>query len=401
MLIVKILFWASAALLLYTYLGYGLVVAIWLKARKWAQGDPEEPSTRAIPPEWPEVTLLVAVYNEEEVLEDKIRNCHLLDYPEGKLKLLFVTDGSDDGSPELITRHADIQLLHQPERQGKAAAIKRAMPRVDTPITIFTDANTFLGPQSIRELAAHFQDPRVGAVAGEKYIRGQLSNTSNTAGEGLYWKYESFLKRQDAELYSVVGAAGELYAIRTSLFQDVPEDTLLDDFMQTLLIAGAGHRVAYAPGARAEEYASASMGEELKRKIRICAGGAQSIIRLWPLLNPFRFGILSFQYLSHRVLRWTLAPLALPLALAGNLALAWDGPLFYQYTLFLQLFFYGLALVGYGLRGRPIPLPGFFVPLYFCMMNYSVFAGFLRFFLGMQRVDWEKVRRAGAETTVS
>lgn len=397
MIALKILFWASAALLFYTYLGYGLLVAVWLKIREWRQGKRNVPAVRDGAVEWPEVTLLIAAYNEEAVLGEKIRNCRALDYPEGKLKLLFITDGSDDGGPELIRRYDDIRLLHQPERQGKVAALQRAMPRSESPITVFTDANTFLNPEAIRCLVAHFQNPRVGAVAGEKYIRRQSAASASSAGEGLYWKYESFLKRQDAELHSVVGAAGELYAIRTSLFQVVPEDTLLDDFMQTLLIAGAGYRVAYAPEARAEEYASAGLEEELKRKIRICAGGVQSILRLLPLLNPFQFGLLSFQYLSHRVLRWTLAPLALPLVFISALALALKGLPFYQYGLWAQLLFYGLALLGFGLRSRSVMIPGFFVPLYFCMMNYSVYAGFLRFFFGTQGVNWEKAQRAGAE----
>ena len=401
MIAAKALFWGSFFVLFYTYLGYGLIVALWLKGRVWIRGKRKAPALRDDGEEWPAVTLLVAAYNEESVLEAKIRNCRELDYPPGKLKLLFVTDGSDDGGPALIRRHADIRLLHRPERQGKVAALKRAMPLVDTPVTVFTDANTFLNPAAIRELAAHFRDARVGAVAGEKHIRGQASGAASTAGEGLYWKYESWLKRQDAELHSVVGAAGELYAIRTALFQDVPEDTLLDDFMQALLIARAGYRVAYAPGARAEEYASANLREELKRKVRICAGGAQSILRLRALLNPFRFGVLSFQYVSHRVLRWTLAPLALPLFFAANLALAWAGPLFFQYVLFAQFLFYGLAVMGYLFKGRSVPVPGFFAPLYFCLMNYSAYAGFLRFFLGAQGVDWEKARRAEAGVAAS
>lgn len=396
MLFIKILFWASAFILFYTYLGYGLAVAAWLKVRAWKRGGKAAPAALAQAPGWPEATLVIAAFNEEGVLEEKIRNCRRLDYPEGKLKLLFVTDGSDDGSTALIGRHPDIRLLHHPERRGKVAALNRAMRKVDTPITIFTDANTFLNPQAIRQLALPFRDPEVGAVAGEKSIKKGSGDNSGVSGEGLYWKYESFLKKQDARLHSVVGAAGELYAIRTSLFQRVPADTLLDDFMQALLIARAGYRVAYAPEARAEEYASADIKEEMKRKIRICAGGAQSIVRLRGLLNPFRYGILSFQYISHRVLRWTLAPLALPLAFACSLALAWYGLPFFQLALMVQLLFYGLALAGYALKGRSISIPGFFVPFYFCMMNYSVYAGFLRYFLGKQGVNWEKARRAEA-----
>lgn len=381
------LFWAGVALVVYTYLGYGLVVWGWLKARK------AQPRCAA-PTEFPAVTLLIAAYNEADILPAKVANCYALDYPAERLHFLFVTDGSSDGSPELLRQHERLQVMHEPARRGKIAAVARAMQQVRTPITVLTDANTFLNTHAIKRLVAHFEQPSVGAVAGEKRVRSQTGSKANAQGEGLYWRYESWLKAQDADLYSVVGAAGELYALRTHLFQDVPPDTILDDFMQTLLIAQAGYRVAYAPDAYAEEDPSADLGEELKRKVRICAGGFQSMGRLLPLLNPLRYGVLSFQYVSHRVLRWTLAPLMLPIILVANVLLAVQGAPLYQALLGLQLAFYATAGAGYLLRGRRVPVPGFFVPLYFCIMNYSVFAGFWRFLNGRQSVNWEKAKRA-------
>lgn len=392
MLTLKIIFWASLALAFYTYLGYGMVLAVWLRLRRlWQKPTPAPPDPAEAA--WPAATLLIAVYNEADILDEKMRNCLALDYPAGKLKLMFVTDGSTDGSDEVLRRYSEAIVLHENARRGKIAAIDRAMTVVDTPITVLTDANTYLNPQAIRELVRPLLRPEVGAVAGEKYIRTRPGAAASEAGEGLYWRYESLLKKMDAQLYSVVGAAGELYAIRTELFQEVPGDTLLDDFMQTLLIAKAGYRVDYRPTARAEEYPSSGLKEELKRKVRICAGGIQSISRLLPLLNPFRYGLLSFQYISHRVLRWTLTPLALPLLLLTNIALAVQGLPLYQVILLLQLAFYGLALMGYFLQGKRVPVPGFFVPLYFCVMNYSVYAGALRYFRGQQSVNWEKAKR--------
>jgi len=387
---VLLLFWLGLALIVFTYLGYGLVTYCWVKGRGKRSGPVSAATDQE---ELPAVTLLIAAYNEGAFLTEKLANCRELAYPKDKLKLLFVTDGSDDDSPFFLQQQADVTVLHQPERQGKIAAVTRGMACVTTPITVFTDANTHLNPAVLQQLVADFRDPAVGAVAGAKQVISQ--GDASSGGEGLYWRYESFLKRLDSELYSVVGAAGELYAIRTSLFQQVPADTLLDDFMQTLLIAKAGYRVTYAPAAIAREYVSADVGEELKRKVRICAGGWQSMLRLLPLLNIFRYGILSYQYIGHRVLRWSLAPLFLPLVLVANGVLVSQG----EYGIYAWLFagqvaFYVLALLGYGLRSKRIPIPGFFAPYYFVIMNYSVYTGFLRYLRGQQQVTWDKAKRA-------
>ena len=249
----------------------------------------------------------------------------------------------------------------------------------------------FLIPLSIKRLISCFKDPSIGAVAGEKRVRQKGRKAASGAGEGLYWKYESFLKSLDARFYSVVGAAGELYAIRTALFQPIPADAILDDFEQTLSIAQAGYRVAYEPNAFAEEEPSADVQEELKRKVRICAGGFQAMSRLIPLLNIFQHGRLSFQYISHRVLRWTIAPLCLPIVLLSNVYLAYfTATWMFKVLLLLQMGFYLQAFLGYTMQDRKIPIKGFFVPLYFCIMNYAVYAGFLRFIQKKQSVNWGK-----------
>lgn len=386
----KILFWFGLALIGFTYIGYGIVVSLWVK---W-QGKQTIPPLTGNDEDLPHVTLLIACFNELDILAEKIQNCRELDYPVDKLDLLFITDGSSDGSEQYLQRAPGLIVLHRPERRGKIAAVKRAMQQVSTPITVLTDANTFLNPGAIRRMVADFADPTVGAVAGEKRVRSQ--GDASSGGEGLYWKYESFLKRKDSELYSVVGAAGELYAIRTDLYHEVPADTILDDFMHTLLIAKDGYRVTYAPDAIAEEDASANVGEELKRKVRICAGGWQSMARLLPLLNIFKHGTLSFQYIGHRVLRWSLAPLFLPIVLVLNVLLVAQGE-HWMYTLLLagQLAFYALAALGYALRNRKLSIPGFFAPYYFVVMNYSVYAGFRRYLTGRQQAAWEKAKRKG------
>jgi cellulose synthase/poly-beta-1,6-N-acetylglucosamine synthase-like glycosyltransferase len=276
--------------------------------------------------------------------------------------------------------------------------MNRGMKFVTTPIVIFSDANTMLGKKSIRRIVEKFSDPLTGCVSGEKRIAMLESETASGSGEGLYWKYESMLKRWDAELYSVVGAAGELFAIRTSLFEEVEPDTLLDDFMISLRVAQKGYIIQYDEDAYAIETSSANMREELKRKIRIAAGGIQSVIRLLPLLNIFRYGWLSFQYISHRVLRWTITPLCLALLLLINVHLASEAGLFtmsiYPVLLWMQLLFYVAALLGWMFEKRSTRIKILFVPYYFLIMNLCVYLGFFRFIRKRQSVTWEKSVRS-------
>lgn len=393
LIVVTTIFFVSLLICVYTYLGYGILSWGLVKLKEsWSPITEDQSAVET--EEWPQVSLLIAAYNEGDIIAEKLENCFALDYPKDRLHILFVTDGSTDHSVELLQQTKGIFHLHEPGRNGKMAAVKRAMKQINTDFVVFTDANTFLNSLSIKRLIRRFRDESVGAVAGEKRVQQHGEAAASGAGEGLYWKYESFLKTLDARLYSVVGAAGELYAIRTSLFQPISGDAILDDFEQTLKIAQAGYRVAYEPGAFAEEEPSADLQEELKRKIRICAGGFQAMSRLWPLLNFFQYGWLSFQYISHRVLRWTLAPLSLPFLLLSNIYLAFSTEVFFQVFLGLQLAFYLLAVLGYLLQDRSLPIKGFFVPLYFCIMNYAVYAGFLRFLQKKQSVNWEKARRA-------
>jgi biofilm PGA synthesis N-glycosyltransferase PgaC len=216
-----------------------------------------------------------------------------------------------------------------------------------------------------------------------------------TAGEGFYWKYESKLKTWDSELYSVVGAAGELFSVRTKLYEPVQPDTILDDFMISMLIAKKGYRIVYEPMAYATESGSENVQEELKRKIRIAAGGIQSIVRLQSLLNPFGNFVLSFQYISHRVLRWTVTPFLMVFALLLNILIV-SLPLvppIYRVLLACQLGFYALSLLGWLLEKRQVRIKALFIPYYFCMMNYAVAAGIRRYLKGSQSAVWEKAKR--------
>jgi poly-beta-1,6-N-acetyl-D-glucosamine synthase len=386
------LFLIGLTIIAYTYVGYGLVIYLLSKLR----GRKNSPS---IQPEnlLPEVTILVAAYNEEEFIEDKIKNTLTLDYPQDKLSVIFVTDGSTDSTPHIIKKFHAVKLFHEPQRKGKIHAVNRVMKFVKTPIVIFSDANTILNAEAVKNIVRHYQDPHVGGVAGEKRIFKQAEDNASGAGEGFYWKYESFLKKKDSEVYSIVGAAGELFSIRTELFEEPEPNTIIEDFVMSLGIAAKGHRFVYEPEAYAMETASANVNEEWKRKVRICAGGFQAITKLKTLLNPFRYGILSFQYISHRVLRWTLAPLFLPIVFISNFILAMGDQPFFKIMFVAQIGFYLLAFLGYMLRDKRISIKGFFVPYYFTVMNLSVFAGFARYIKGKQSVVWERAQRASIE----
>jgi len=392
---IEILFWFLVFIVFYSYLGYGILLFFLLKI-KHIFG---KKSITELSDYEPEVTLFVAAYNEKDYVDQKVTNSFNLDYPTEKVRQVWITDGSDDGTPDLLKKYIDkgVKVYHESARGGKIGAMNRGMQFVETPIVIFSDGNTMLGKESIKRIVNLFKNPKVGCVSGEKRIAAKDSDTA-VGSEGIYWKYESKLKKWDAELYSVVGAAGELFAIRTELFKKVEKDTLLDDFIISLRIAMDGYTIQYDPEAYAIENSSADVKEELKRKIRIAAGGIQSIVRLSPLLNVFKYGTLSFQYISHRVLRWTLAPLSLPLILLINLYLVTDFGFtnysnVYVIIFYLQVLFYLLALTGWYLENRKIRLKILFIPYYFFIMNYAMYLGVARYIKGQQTVNWERAKR--------
>ena len=390
MTIIKIIFWVSFFVIVYSYFGYAILLYFLVQIKRVFKGKKPIISTTYEP----NVTLVVAAWNEEDFIQAKIDNTLRLDYPPDKLQIIFITDGSTDKTPEIISRNSKFELLHEPARRGKVAAMNRAIDYVKFPIVVFCDANTLLNKECIRNLVAHYEDPRVGAVAGEKKIQVPEEGMAAATGEGLYWKYESFLKKLDAQLYSVVGAAGELFSVRTILFEKAAEDIIIEDFVQSLKVCMKGYVVRYEPEAYAMESASLSMKDEQKRKVRICAGAFQAMIILKDLFNVFKYPVLSFQFISHRILRWTLCPICLFTLLASNVILAvYSQGQFYFVLLFLQFIFYSLAAVGWLYASRNIKIKFIYIPYYFLFMNISVFIGFARFIQNRQSVLWEKAAR--------
>lgn len=379
----EVVFWISLSLLFYTYLGYGLLLSlVSVLSRKQAPSD----ETFVLP-----VTVVVAAYNEEACIEAKIQNCQALQYPPGLLTLLFVSDGSTDNTAAIINNYPSLFHLHQPERRGKTAALNRAMSVVTTPVVVFTDANAMLHPGSLQKIVRRYQNDDVGGVSGEKRIADGDDSAVGT-GERLYWKYESMLKKADADFYTVIGAAGELFSIRTVLFEPLAEDIILDDFVVSARVCQKGYRFAYEKQAYAVEAASENFREERARKVRISAGCFQALVLLKNLLNPLRNWRLTFQYISHRVLRWTVCPLLVPVVFISNAVLAFqqEG---YLLLFLMQCLFYSIAILGWRAAERKRAPKSLYVPYYFVFMNLSLYIGFYRFLTGMQSVIWKKAAR--------
>lgn len=394
MLTLKILFWAMLLIVFYTYIGYGILLYIIIRLKRLFKGKP----LKAVLPsdeELPTMTLMICAYNEEDVVEEKMANTLALDYPRDKFRIMWVTDGSNDRTNELLQAYPEVDIVFSPERKGKTAALKHGLRELKTRYVAFTDANTMINRDALREIARLFMDPTVGCVSGEKRVAARKAGEMAAEGEGLYWRYESTLKKWDSELYSAMGAAGELYAIDPTLVREVPDEALLDDFMMSMYIVQAGRRIAYTPDAYALEYGSANIFEESKRKRRIAAGGLQSIWWLRSMLNPLHQPLVAFQYISHRVLRWSVTPIALIILLIVNALLVYfKAGAFYTVMLVLQLLFYLMALAGWWLDRRGHKNKLLYTAYYFVFMNINVFRGMAYLRTHGKSGAWEKARRS-------
>jgi len=383
----KYIFFLGIFLIFYNYIGYAIIVLLINRFRRKCNNKIAENY-------YPSVSFIVAAYNEQEIIEEKIRNSLKQVYPPSKIEFIFITDGSSDNTAAIIASYPQVKLLHAAERKGKSAALNRAVLNARNEILIMSDANTFLNAQAVELIVSHYQNSSVGGVAGEKRII-ELSDEVDAIGasEGFYWKYESFLKRIDSEFYSVVGAAGELFSVRRDLYEPIPESTILDDFVISLKTAQKGYRIIYEPHAYATELPSMSLQDEKKRKIRIAAGGFQAIAMLSSLFKFWKHPRLSFLYFSHRVMRWLVSPFCLIAILISNLIIVLkENSFYFPLYLSLQIAFYIISFISPYISSDS-RIKFFKFVGYFVLMNISVIRGFFRFIFNKQASTWEKVDR--------
>ncbi|MFN4258903.1 MAG: glycosyltransferase family 2 protein [Gemmataceae bacterium] len=382
----QVIFWLSLAGLFFTYAGYPFI--IWCCARLFGK----KPAPPARTDDLPRVSLLIAAYNEEAVIAERIDNALRLDYPADKLEIVIASDGSSDATNDIVRRYAPrgVRLLAYPARRGKATVLNDSVPRLSGDIVIFSDANTFFDPDAARRLVRWFHDPRVGMVCGRLVL---IDPQHGRNVDGLYWKYETFLKQCENRLGALLGANGAIYAVRRPLYRPIPANTILDDLLIPLLaVLRSGKGLLYDDEAVAREETPPHLTSEFHRRARIGAGGFQSIFVLWKLLHP-RHGWLAFSFFSHKVLRW-FSPFLLIILLLSN-ALLLTKP-WYQFTMLGQLGFYLLSSLVYQLPSGIRLFKPLRMTTMFTGMNLALMVGFWRWLKGNQKGTWKRTERSEA-----
>ncbi len=383
------LFWSSLALVAYAYGGYMVVlvgcdaVAALRANARWLSSDGDRRRAGSVD-DWPFVTVLVAAYNEEACLKEKIENTLALDYPPDRLEILIGSDGSTDRTDGIVEELArpNVRLSRAP-RVGKAAVLNRLVREAKGTRLLFTDANTRLAPDVLRRLVERMRGGEVGGACGRLRL---VTPSGGAPAEGLYWRYENLLKLYESRRGALMGANGGVYLLRRSEWRELQPDTIVDDFLVTMRVLLAGRKLTYVPEAVAVEETAADLQGERVRRVRIAAGNFQSLRELWPLL--FRPSFVSFAFWSHKLLRW-VAPGILVVLLAANVTLA-ARPL-YACLLGLQLAFYLAALLlpsGKGAVGRIVHFARYFVE-----MNAAMMLGFVKFARGRQASTWQRTGR--------
>ncbi|HME91415.1 MAG TPA: glycosyltransferase family 2 protein [Myxococcaceae bacterium] len=390
----QLVFWCAVLLLLHTYFFYPLILIALDSVRQLADnirflhqgGDRRREEEGFCPP----VSLVVAAYNEEGCIAEKLKNSVTIDYPPTRFQVIIGSDGSTDATDTIVRAFRDRCVwLSKSSRSGKASVLNRCIPAASGEVIVLSDANTSIDPSAVKKLVRHFADPQVGAVCGRLML---YNRSKKDYEESAYWKYESLIKFYEGKHGVVMGANGGLYAIRSRLFAPLHSSTIVDDFVIAMRIIEQGYQVIYDAQAVAYEETTEDYQREFRRRVRIAAGGFQSLSlhpRLWWPFDGFR----SFAFWSHKLLRWC-APALMVLALAANLFLLRGG--LYRATLAAQLLFYGMAAAGRAQIFRGALRRASSVAYYFVALNIAIIVGFWRFLRGQQQAAWERTPRVAA-----
>jgi len=381
-----VIFWVCLLLIGYTYCFYPAIL-FFLRALRQPQTPHKVPEKDFAP----SVSVLVAAYNEGEVIADKIKNLTEIEYPEGKIEFLFGSDGSTDKTSEILLA-CGISNFHPvifPKRRGKAAVLNDLISKAGGDVIVLSDANTLYTPQTIAKLVKHFNDSAVGAVCGKLILQSKNENSGGLE-EISYWTYENMIKGLESEIQTTLGATGAVYAIRKNLFRPLPADkTIMDDFLISLSIIEQGFKIKYESEARAYEKVSGSVAGEFRRKVRIGAANFHGISEFVHLLHP-RYGFASFALWSHKIVRW-FAPFLLIALFVSDAFIAFHGGL-YGAAFIVQLAFLILGFIGFIAETIDVRLWILGFPYYFIAMNAALLIGFGRFLFKRQRPTWDVVR---------
>jgi cellulose synthase/poly-beta-1,6-N-acetylglucosamine synthase-like glycosyltransferase len=360
-----VVFWISFAVLFYVYFVYPILLAL---LANLTRALPESDEGKAL-----SVTLIVSAYNESQVIGAKLENSIALDYPKNLLEIMVISDGSEDGTDEIVERYANsgVRLVRQRPRMGKTAGLNLGIPQASGQILIFSDANAMYKPDAVRHLVRHFSNPRVGYVVGNARYSEKGTDSASAESEGIYWKLETFLKKKESRFGSVVGGDGAIYAIRKELYSPLlPTD--INDFLNPMQIISRGYVGLFEPAAICYEEAADSFSQEFRRKVRIISRSLNALRRLPVILNPFKNTRHWFMLVSHKLLRW-FAPLFMIALFLASLLL-WRQP-FYKIFALLQALFYGMALAGWYWQSSGKLPKVLSLPFYFCLVNLASLIG--------------------------
>jgi len=378
---VEIIFWLNIGIIFYAYFGYPLFIlflSLFIN-HKIIKGDIE-----------PNVTILITAYNEERNIARKLENTLSLDYPKEKLEIIVASDASEDKTDQIVREFADQGVvLHRVEgRVGKTETQNQTVKIVKGDIIIFSDATTKYKDDAIKKIVRNYNDPSIGAVSG-RYEYVNPTGAPVGLGTILFWKYENSVKSRQTRIETVTGCCGCIYSVRKSLYEPLPRD-IISDLVEPLKILEKGYRIAFEPEAVAYEETTETSQEEFGMRVRVISRGMVGLWYMRKLFNPFKYGFISFQLFSHKVLRWMI-PFLLPFLLISNLFLI--GHPFYTLTLIVQILFYIGALGGYLLdrMGKKAKLLA--IPLYYCVVNAASVAAFFRTIFGKKAIVWETVRK--------